>query len=408
MSKIKIAWLWIIVGLEVAAIVGLIVWAVAFRQDKPDTQTPNNQGTQQPSLKTPAVALAQVVGGTSKPVAITAMSDKNDKRLFVVEQDGTIRTVKADKTLDSTPFLDIKSKVLSQGEMGLLGLAFHPKVAENNFFYVNYIDKSMNTIVARYTISPTTGVADPKSEKVILKIKQPYSNHDGGALVFGPDGYLYVGMGDGGSAGDPENRAQNMNDLLGKMLRINVDAGDPYSVPADNPFVSGGGKPEIWSSGLRNPWRFSFDRKTGDMYMADVGQGLYEEIDFQLGTSKGGENYGWRCYEGTHEFKTDGCQDASKYVKPILEYDHSEGRCSVTGGYVYRGGNYPALDGKYFYGDFCGGQLYYAEQKSGEWSVVKAASTSYQITTFGEDSAGELYLADYATGIIYQVTDSAN
>ena len=395
--------------MEVALIIGLVVWAVAFRQDKPDTQTTNKQNTEQKSSqKAPAVALTQVVGGTTKPVAIAAMSDKNDKRLFVAEQDGTIRTIKEDKTLDSTPFLDITGKVLSQGEMGLLGMAFHPKVAENNFLYVNYIDKNMNTVVARYTISKTTGRAESNSEKVIFKVKQPYSNHDGGALAFGPDGYLYIGMGDGGSAGDPEKRAQNMNDLLGKMLRIDVDGGDPYSVPADNPFVSGGAKPEIWSSGLRNPWRFSFDRKTGDMYMADVGQGLYEEIDFQLSTSKGGENYGWRCYEGQHEFKTDGCEDASKYVKPIIEYDHSDGRCSVTGGYVYRGSKYPALDGKYFYGDFCGGQLYYAEQKSGQWAVVKAASTSYQLTTFGEDSAGELYLADYATGTIYQVTDSAN
>ena len=408
MTKIKIKWLWIVVGLEVAVIAGLFVWALAFREaDQPKVQTPKTQNTT-PSLKTPKIELFQVANGLIEPVAITAMPSASDKRLFVVEQDGTIRIIGADKKLDPAPFLDIKSKVQSSGEMGLLGLAFHPKVAENNFFYVNYVDKSSNTVVARYTISQTTGRADPGSEKLILKIRQPYSNHNGGALVFGPDKYLYIGMGDGGSAGDPENRAQSMNDLLGKMLRINVDSGNPYAIPGDNPFVEEGGKPEIWAYGLRNPWRFSFDRKTGDMYIADVGQGSYEEISRQPATSKGGDNYGWRCHEGLHEYNIAGCQSADNYVKPIIEYGHTEGRCSVTGGYVYRGSKYPALAGKYFYGDFCGGQLYYTQQKDSQWEVMAALDTLYQITTFGEDSAGELYTADYATGTVYQVTDTAN
>lgn len=411
MSKIKIHWLWIVVALEVAAITGLLVWGIALRNTgEKAAKTPATQQNTTPSYKTPKVELAPVVAGLASPVVITAVPDTGDKRLFVVEQAGIIRIVNADKTLDATPFLDIRSKVKSGGEMGLLGLAFHPQVADNRYFFVNYIDKGQNTIIARYAISKETGRADPSSEKILLKINQPYPNHNGGALAFGPDGYLYIGMGDGGDAGDPDNRAQSNNDLLGKMLRINVDSGDKYDIPADNPFVAEGGKREIWAMGLRNPWRFSFDRKTGDLYIADVGQGNWEEINFQEAGRKGSlMNYGWRCYEGAHEFKmTEGCQGPNSYVQPILEYDHSEGRCSVTGGYVYRGSEHPALAGKYFYGDFCGGQLYYAGQASGIWTSVLAASTGYKLTTFGEDSAGELYLADYATGTIYQITDTAN
>jgi glucose/arabinose dehydrogenase len=405
MSKIKMRWLWLIAGLEVAGIATLLIWNFVFRQSTP---APPPQTTQNSDIgyKTPKIELAQVVTGLSKPTAITAMPDATDKRLFIVEQDGTIRIVNADKTLAPTAFLDIKSKVKSEGEMGLLGLAFHPQVAQNHYFFVNYVDNNQNTIIARYTISTATGLADKASEKTLLKIKQPYSNHNGGQLAFGPDGYLYIGMGDGGSAGDPENRAQNKNELLGKILRIDVN-NDNYAVPADNPFVKEGGKPEIWALGLRNPWRFSFDRKTGDLYIADVGQGNYEEIDLQKATSKGGENYGWRCYEGSHEFKTDGCLDANNYTLPILDYDHSDSRCSVTGGYVYRGGQYPALLGKYFFGDYCGGQLYYIEQKSGSWTATKT-TTSYKISTFGEDSNGELYLADHVGGAVYQITDIAN
>lgn len=411
MSKIRVQWLWIVIAAEVVMIGALLVWGLVINQkeDAPaETKKPDTQQNTKPAYKTPKIELAQVVGGLTKPVTITAMPDVADKRLFVVEQDGLIRTVKADKTLDATPFLDIKSKVKSSGEMGLLGLAFHPNVADNRYFYVNYVDKNQATVIARYTISKTTGLGDPSSEKILLKISQPYPNHKGGNVAFGPDGYLYIGMGDGGSGGDPENRGQNKNELLGKMLRINVDSGDTYAIPADNPYANGGAKPEIWALGLRNPWRFSFDRKTGDLYIADVGQGDYEEINLQKAGSKGAENYGWRCYEGVHEYKTDGCQSAESYVKPIVEYNHTEGRCSVTGGYAYQGSKYPALTGKYFYADFCGGQLYYAEQASGTWTVVSAGSTGHQVSTFGEDSSGEVYLANYGTGVIYQITDTAN
>jgi glucose/arabinose dehydrogenase len=411
MSRIKLRWLWIVLGVEVLVIVGLVVWALGFRQTAPELspviQVPQTEPTPKTQYKTPKIALTEVASGLKEPVGIFGIPKTDDKRLFVIEQAGAIRTIEG-KKLDSTPFLDIKSKVLSGGEMGLLGLAFHPKVAENNYFYVNYIDKSQNTVVARYSLKSGGDVADPGSEKVLLKIKQPYANHNGGNMAFGPDGFLYIGMGDGGRAGDPDNRAQDKNDLLGKMLRLNVDGGALYSSPESNPFVGGGGKPEIWALGLRNPWRFSFDSKTGDLYIADVGQGEYEEISFQAANSRGGENYGWRCYEGSHPYKTDGCAAASSFVAPIIQYDHSQDRCSVTGGYVYRGSQFPALAGKYFYGDFCGGQLYYAEQASGAWSPVTALDTEYRVSTFGQDNSGELYLADYDSGAIYQLTDTAN
>jgi glucose/arabinose dehydrogenase len=289
-----------------------------------------------------------------------------------------------------------------------LGIAYHPKTAENKFFYVNYTDKSQNTIVARYTISSKTGRADKDSEKVLLKLKQPYTNHNGGGVAFGPDGFLYIGMGDGGSGGDPQNYAQNPDDLLGKMLRIDADKGIMYDIPAGNPFAKSGGKPEIWASGLRNPWRFSFDAKSGDLYIADVGQGDYEEVNFQPATSKGGENYGWRCYEGAQVFNDKGCKDAATYVKPILQYDHGDRRCSITGGYVYRGKAFPALDGNYFYGDYCNGQIFYARKVKSAWQSTLGKATTMQISTFGEDSAHELYVADYVRGTLFQITDTAN
>jgi glucose/arabinose dehydrogenase len=410
MTKIKTVWLWIIVGIELAAIGGLLIWSLVFRHTSAPKVTVQPQTTQKnpTSYKTPAIQLSKVVAGLSAPTAIIAMPTTGDARLFVVEQAGTIRVVTAQKNLDATPFLDIKSKVLSGGEMGLLGLAFHPQVADNNYFYINYIDKSRNTIIARYSITRSTGRADPNSEHILLKLHQPYENHNGGDLAFGPDGYLYIGLGDGGSGSDPQNHAQNRDDLLGKMLRINVDSGDTYVIPDDNPFVKEGGKPEIWALGLRNPWRFSFDRKTGDLYVADVGQGTYEEIDFQPANSKGGQNYGWACREAGHILITAVCKDTESYQAPIIEYDHSQDRCSVTGGYVYRGNKYPAIAGKYFYSDFCGGQIYYTERSNGAWATTLAASTDLSISTFGQDTAGELYLADYNTGTIYQLIDTAN
>jgi glucose/arabinose dehydrogenase len=392
-----------VAALEVLGVICLLIWTTSKTALAP-TAKPTAQTEQKTTTPMqPTISLAPVASGLTAPVDIAATHNITDKRLFVVEQAGVIRSIDGDKKLDPTPFLDIQNRVLSGGEMGLLGLAFHPKSVENNFFYVNYIDKQQNTIVARYTIDKTSGRGDPASEKILLKIKQPYANHNGGDMAFGPDGYLYIGMGDGGGAGDPDDRAQNKTDLLGKILRIDVDKGKLYAVPSSNPYAEQGGKPEIWASGLRNPWRFSFDHLTGELFIADVGQGNYEEINLQPSTSKGGENYGWRCIEGTHTFSTTGCQNAASYTQPIIEYDHSEKRCSVTGGYVYRGHAYTSLLGSYFYGDYCGGQLYYAKRQADGWKSTLGSNTDLSISTFGQDSNGELYLADLKSGTIYQI-----
>lgn len=409
MSRLRFGWLWAIIVVEVLIVVGLVTWGlVNLRQNNESSnEISTSENSSEPNA--PRIELAQIASGLSQPTAIVAMPDPDDKRLFVVEQNGTVRTLNAENNLEEEPFLDIRDKIRSGGEMGLLGLAFHPQAAENNFFYINYTDREQNSVIARYTLSEQTGRADPASEEILLKVPQPFTNHNGGQLAFGPDGFLYIGLGDGGSAGDPGNRAQNKNQLLGKILRIDVNNGDSYSIPEDNPFAASDGEPEIWALGLRNPWRFSFDRKTGDLFIADVGQGEREEINFQPANSKGGENYGWRCFEGTHEFNSENCEGAENFVTPTIEYDHSENRCSVTGGYVYRGKTYAALDGKYFFGDFCGGQIYTAERKgSGEWQTNLAIASGRQISTFGEDSSGELYAADYATGTIYQIIDAAN
>lgn len=362
----------------------------------------------QVTLKTPLVRPDLVATGFSSPTAIASIPDANDARLFVVERDGKIQIVSASGSPELTPFLDISSKVLSDGEAGLLGLAFHPKYAQNGFFYINYIDKNQNTVIARYKVTDKANVADPASEKILLTIKQPFRNHNGGDLVFGKDSYLYIALGDGGGAGDPNNRAQDKKDFLGKILRIDVDKGDPYSVPPTNPFVGQAGvKSEIWAYGLRNPWRISFDSANGDLYIADVGQAKAEEINLQLASSKGGENYGWRCFEGSSSYAPAGCKEAREYVEPKLAYDHQEGRCSITGGYVYRGAQSPALVGKYFYGDYCSGQLFYTSASTA-WAGTLAATTPYTISTFGRGSDGELYLADFKTGSIYHLRDVAN
>ncbi len=352
------------------------------------------------------VQVALFASGIEHPTSIISTGVKGDGRLFVLDQSGKIRIINSTGTVVSQPFLDISSQTRFEGEMGLLGMAFSPQYATDGFFYVNYIDKDMNTTVARYHISGDANTADITSAQIILKQKQPYTNHNGGALAFGSDGYLYIAFGDGGSAGDPEKHAQDMNSWLGKILRIDVTK-LPYTVPGTNPFAhTAGVKPEIWDSGLRNPWRMSFDSKTHDLYIADVGQGDVEEINVET-TGKGGNNYGWRCYEGDKEFKLDGCKAKSTYVFPALTYGHTEGRCSVTGGYMYRGQKYPDLTGKYFYGDYCGGQVYFMEKQSGgTYKTTEAFKTPYKISTFGQDTNGELYLADYASGAIYRLQDS--
>lgn len=392
----------LIVILVAALAAALIYWLL---QDKPRTNP-----TQQPqaALKPAQVSLKPFGSGFANPTAIVSTNQPDDQRLFVLDRSGFIQILNSDGSKAKELFLDIASKVLADGEMGLLGLAFSPDYAKDGNFFINYIDKSQNTVIVRYNVSTDKNKADPASAKTLLTFKQPYANHNGGDLVFGPDGYLYVAVGDGGSGGDPEDRAQNLNSLFGKILRLDVSE-IPYKIPTTNPFVNQAGTlPEIWAYGLRNPWRISFDRATRNFYVADVGQGELEEVNVEEAPSKGGVNYGWRCYEGSKEFNLKGCQAKQNYVFPAFEYDHNDGRCSITGGYVYRGEKYPALKGKYFYGDFCNGELYSAHKEGDKYKPSLVLKSSYQISTFGQDSDGELYLADFATGNIYQIQDAAN
>ncbi len=342
-----------------------------------------------------------LTGGLDSPVGLTNAGDGSG-RLFVLEQRGRIRIIKNGQLLP-TPFLDITDRVGKNGsEQGLLGLVFDPGYKSNSFFYVNYTDENANTVIARFKVSADADVASPASEKVLLHVRQPYPNHKGGALNFGPDGYLYIGLGDGGSEGDPQLTGQNTNTLLGKLLRIDVHNGDPYSIPKDNPFVNGGGLHEIWAYGLRNPWRFSFDRATGDLYIGDVGQDTYEEIDYLPAGSPGGENYGWSFREGFHPYK--GTPPAGlKLVDPVWEYDHSQG-CAIIGGAVYRGVNLPAWQGVYFYGDYCSGKVWGLKRgPDGTWHSQLLSETGSSITSFGLDEAGEIYLVDQQ-GIIFHLS----
>ena len=340
-----------------------------------------------------------VANGFNRPLAV--IGDGNG-RLLVVEQPGLIWVVEKGITRQE-PYLDITARVGSKGnEQGLLGLALNPDYAHNGYLYVNYTDLNGNTVIARFSADPAGATARADSQKILLQVKQPYANHNGGSMVFGPDGYLYMGLGDGGSGGDPQDNGQNVNTFLGKLLRIDVNQGDPYAIPAGNPFQGGGGKPEIWAYGLRNPWRFSFDRATGDLYIGDVGQNLYEEIDFLPKGSKGGANFGWSYREGLHPFK-DTPANAPAMIDPIFEYQHPVG-CSVSGGYVYRGAALPEFQGIYLFGDYCNGKI---------WGLLRAADGSWQnkllfqsgffISSFGEDDQGELLLIDQQSGAVLRL-----
>ena len=345
------------------------------------------------SLDRPALALMPIATNLTKPVAIAHAGDGSG-RLFIALQEGQI-VIHDGQGVLPVPFLDIRALVSCCGEQGLLGLTFHPRFAENGLFFVNYTDRAGDTVIARYSVSISEpDRADPDSAATLLTISQPFTNHNGGQLKFGPDGYLYVGMGDGGSGGDPQDNAQNLASLLGKMLRIDVDGALPYTVPPDNPFVTTpGARPEIWALGLRNPWRFTFDRVTGDLFIGDVGQNLWEEINLQPAASPGGENYGWRRMEGTHCFNPPASCNPGTLTLPIIEYSHALG-CSVTGGYRYRGQQIPELYGTYLYADFCSGRVWGASQDgAGRWSAAELLDTALLISTFGEDEAGELYLA---------------
>ena len=357
-----------------------------------------NNPAEAPPPSPPVISLTRVAGGLAQPVTVTHAGDGSG-RLFVVEQEGRIRIIRNGAVLPA-PFLDITSLVTpTGGEQGLLGLAFPPGFTSRRTFYVNYTDRTGvgNIVIARFGLSADADRADPLSRQELLNIVQPFANHNGGQLAFGPDGHIYIGSGDGGSRGDPLGNGQNRGTLLGKILRIDVLSGvTPYAVPAGNPFGN-----EIWSYGLRNPWRFSFDRLTGDLYVADVGQDLVEEVDFQPAGSGAGVNYGWSIMEGSRCFGSTTCNTAGLTL-PVAEYLHGSGDCSVTGGYVYRG-SATALKGIYFYGDFCSGRIWGLRRNGTVFETALVADTTLSISTFGEDETGELYVADYATGDIYRI-----
>ena len=369
----------------------------------------------------PAVQLTQLPGSLDSPLDVVNAGDGSG-RLFVVEQTGHIRLFK-NGAFNATDFLDIHTVVnYDGGERGLLGAAFHPNYVNNGFFYVYYTDLSSpvyNLTIARYTVSADPDVADPASAQIVLQIPHPVNtNHNGGNLVFGPvDHYLYMGTGDGGGGGDVPNNAQNKNILLGKLLRIDVDGTGavpcgqstpmPYAIPPTNPFVGVAGCDEIWAYGVRNPWRFEFDRETADMIMADVGQELYEEVDFQPASSAGGENYGWHLMEGLHCYNPPTNCDDGSLTLPVLEETHANGWCAIVGGFRYRGAAIPGLTGVYLYGDLCLGEIWAATESAGIWTAQRLLDPSLTISSFGQDEAGELYVVDLG-GAVYRIDPISN
>jgi glucose/arabinose dehydrogenase len=349
----------------------------------------------------PAVVLETVATGIASP---TAIAHAGDARLFVTSQAGKIWLIEGGQVRPE-PFLDLSDRVTTGQVQGLLGLAFHPDYPANGTFFVNYTGAGGASITSRFSVTADPNLADPASEAILLQIPVPIGDHNGGQLQFGPDGYLYVALGDGGGAQDPFCNAQSDSSLLGKLLRLDVNqnAATPpyYGIPAGNPFAGPGDPPdEVWAKGLRNPWRFTFDRATGDLYIADVGEQTREEIDLEPAASPGGRNYGWKVIEGTHCLgDTAGCAapvpacGSPAYTPPILEYAHGDGGCSVIGGYVYRGGALPGLIGSYVFGDYCSGQVWAATESGGVWQRQELAVGVFALASFGEDVAGELYLA---------------
>jgi glucose/arabinose dehydrogenase len=354
-----------------------------------------------------SIAIEVVLTGLERPAAVRAAGDGSG-RLFIAEQPGRIRIIDGDG-LRLTPFLDIANRIRdASNEQGLLGLAFHPDYASNGRFFVNYTDLSGDTVIAEYTRSESDpNLSNPSSEAIIMTIQQPYSNHNGGDLAFGPDGYLWIATGDGGNGGDPQGNGQNLETLLGKLFFNDTATTEIYTIPPDNPFVDDPeASDEIWAQGLRNPWRFSFDRSTGDLYIGDVGQASLEEIDFEARTDPGGRNYGWNTMEGSRCFGSSNCSTEGLTL-PAAEYSHALG-CSVTGGYVYRGTRFPALLGLYLYGDFCRGTVWaMVPSAPGQWTTAVVGQTGASISSFGEDESGELYLTDFWTGSVYLITGRA-
>ena len=357
------------------------------------------------SIWSQTIGLQTFATGLSNPVAV---SHAGDSRLFVVQRGGAIKIVNADGSVNPTSFLTLTSStIVAGGEQGLLGLAFHPDYQNNGYFYVNYTRASDGaTVIARYSVSSSNeNIADASSAEILLTISQPYTNHNGGSLIFGPDGYLYIGMGDGGSGGDPLNNAQNINSLLGKILRIDVNVPTGYGIPSDNPFIGIAGADEIWAVGMRNPWKFSFDKTTGDLWIADVGQNTREEINKITSPLTPGLNFGWRCYEANLTYNTAGCLPASNYTMPVSTYNLGNGFCSITGGYVYRGNTYPNMQGKYFLSDSCASKIGWTSNDGG--AVTWTSSFGGGIVGFGEDINGELYVVGISNGVLSKIVDSS-
>lgn len=348
------------------------------------------------------IAIEAFASGFSNAVEIT---HAGDSRLFVVQKAGLIRILNSDGSINATPFLDVSSLTVSSGERGLLGLAFHPNYTTNGYFFINYTNTLGNTVIARYSVNPSNPNLANTTGVILMTITQPYANHNGGSLKFGPDGYLYIGMGDGGSAGDPENRAQNTTTNLGKMLRIDVNVANApyYTSPATNPYVGIAGNDEIWAIGLRNPWKFSFNRTSGDLWIADVGQNNIEEINKITNPLTAGLNFGWRCYEGNVAYNTSGCAPIGTMTMPVAQYDHTNG-CSITGGYEYTGSLYTTFQNKYFFADYCRNRIGYVNTTNNSITYTPNFSGSNNFTSFGEDVNGELYITN--STVIYKIIDS--
>lgn len=399
--------IWIFLVSALAVAIGLVL--VLGQNGQPTTEPATSTPTNNRSSTLGAIGLRYIATGFSETVDIVSTGIDGDERLFIVEKVGKVRLLDQNsEEISVKPLLNISDRVINQDEMGLLGLAFDPDLRQNPYIYVNYVHPTSGgreTVIARYTLNADQTQADAASEKIILRVSQPYANHKAGDLVFGPDGYLYVPLGDGGSGGDPQNNGQNPKSLLGKILRLDVHTLKAYEVPSDNPFVDDKNfRPEIWSLGWRNPWRISFDGQTGDLWVGDVGQNKVEEIDHEP-KATGGRNYGWRCYEGASVFKTAGCKDKSSYTFPVAQYEHSNPTCdSITGGFVYRGQDYPDLAGYYFYADYCRGDIYALNSTEATFTARLIKDTGLSISTFGEDNRGEVFLADMMSGTIYQLT----
>ena len=428
--KIKAFW-------RVCALIGALLFAACAPSEPPSTQQPGTNAAAAPSPTTapahtpasppataatetstpapepqsqqwpawPAITLVETMSGLRNPVDLAHGKDGSG-RIYVVEQIGLVQAFD-DSVIGQSPFMDIRDRVSCCGERGLLGLAFPSDFSSSRTLYVNYTTTdpgSLHTRVSRFRLYPDVHQVDPDSEEILLQFHQPWRNHNGGQVAFGPDGYLWIGTGDGGSAADPQDNGQKGQTLHGKLLRIDVSpaAEAPYAIPPDNPFIGNDDfLDEIWAYGLRNPWRFSFDRETGDLYIADVGQNAWEEVNFQPADSPGGENYGWRIMEGNHCFNpSSGCPTAGLTL-PVVEYDRISG-LSITGGYVYRGQDHPALQGIYFYADYVTGNIWGLKQVNGVWESELLLDSPYNVSSFGEDEAGNLYLLHYS-GTIFQI-----